>query len=100
MDMNIVKSAKELVSLTDAEIICSGGRGLGDAPGFKLIQKFADKVGGTNKDKLVRAITFIENEVLKKVPFAFRGIIDFAINPRKIADLIERRITATKLKKI
>ena len=44
--LDIVKSAKELVSLTDAEIICSGGRGLGDASGFELIQKFADKVGG------------------------------------------------------
>lgn len=44
--VEIVKSAKELVSLTDAEIICSGGRGLGDASGFELIQKFADKVGG------------------------------------------------------
>jgi electron transfer flavoprotein alpha subunit len=44
--VEIVKSAKALVSLTDAEIICSGGRGLGDATGFDLIKKFADKVGG------------------------------------------------------
>ena len=44
--VEIVKSAKELVSLTDAEIICSGGRGLGDASGFELIKAFADKVGG------------------------------------------------------
>ncbi len=44
--VEVVKSAKELVSLTDAEIICSGGRGLGDASGFELMQKFADKVGG------------------------------------------------------
>ena len=36
----------ELVSLTDADIICSGGRGLGDASGFELIKQFADKVGG------------------------------------------------------
>ncbi len=42
----IVKSAKELVSLTDAEIICSGGRGLGEPTGFELMKKFADKVGG------------------------------------------------------
>ena len=42
--VEVVKSAKELVSLTDADIICSGGRGLGDASGFKLIQEFADKV--------------------------------------------------------
>lgn len=44
--VEIVKSAKELVSLTDAEIICSGGRGLGDASGFDLIKKFAEKTGG------------------------------------------------------
>jgi electron transfer flavoprotein alpha subunit len=44
--IDIVRSAKEMVSLTDADIICSGGRGLGDASGFELIQKFADKVGG------------------------------------------------------
>lgn len=44
--VEIVKSAKELVSLTDAEIICSGGRGLGDPSGFELIKEFADKVGG------------------------------------------------------
>jgi electron transfer flavoprotein alpha subunit/NAD-dependent dihydropyrimidine dehydrogenase PreA subunit len=44
--VEVVKAAKELVSLTDAEIICSGGRGLGDPSGFELIKKIADKVGG------------------------------------------------------
>jgi electron transfer flavoprotein alpha subunit len=44
--VEIVKSAKELVSLTDADIICSGGRGLGDPSGFNLIREFAGKVGG------------------------------------------------------
>ncbi len=44
--VEIVKSVKEMVSLTDAEIICSGGRGLGDASGFELIKQLADKVGG------------------------------------------------------
>ncbi len=44
--IKIVKEAKEMVSLTDAKIICSGGRGLGGPEGFKLIQQFADKVGG------------------------------------------------------
>ena len=44
--MDVVKAAKEIVSLTDAQIICSGGRGLGDADGFELIREFADKVGG------------------------------------------------------
>ena len=44
--IEVVKSAKEMISLVDADIICSGGRGLGDAAGFKLMQEFADKVGG------------------------------------------------------
>ena len=44
--IKIVKEAKEMVSLTDAKIICSGGRGLGGPEGFKLIEQFADKVGG------------------------------------------------------
>lgn len=44
--IDVVKEAKEIVSLTDAQIICSGGRGLGDASGFELIKKLADKVGG------------------------------------------------------
>ena len=60
---------------------------------------FADKIGGTNRDKLVRAITFIENAVLAKVPTAFKNIVDFFINAQKIADLIERRITENKTEK-
>ena len=44
--IEIVKTAKDMVSLTDAEIIVSGGAGLGDASGFELIKEFADKVGG------------------------------------------------------
>ena len=44
--IKIVKEVKEMVSLTDAKIICSGGRGLGGPEGFKLMQEFADKVGG------------------------------------------------------
>lgn len=44
--LKVIKEAKELVSLTDARIICSGGRGLGDASGFALIEEFAGKVGG------------------------------------------------------
>lgn len=44
--VEVVKAARQMVSLTDAQIICSGGRGLGDASGFELIRKFADSVGG------------------------------------------------------
>jgi electron transfer flavoprotein alpha subunit len=44
--LEIVKSTKHKVSLSDAEIIVAGGNGLGDAEGFKLLEKFADKLGG------------------------------------------------------
>ncbi|NLK37506.1 MAG: 4Fe-4S binding protein [Epulopiscium sp.] len=45
--IEIVKSVGEKASLTDAEIIVSGGMGLGSAEGFDLLRKLADKLGGT-----------------------------------------------------
>ncbi|WP_315118634.1 electron transfer flavoprotein subunit alpha/FixB family protein [uncultured Clostridium sp.] len=44
--IEIIKERKERVSLTDAEIIISGGRGLGNKEGFELIEKLANKLGG------------------------------------------------------
>ena len=57
---------------------------------------FAEKLGG--KNKLVRAVTFVENYVLNKVPLFLRPLADFLINPQKIADLIERELTKIKQK--
>jgi electron transfer flavoprotein alpha subunit len=44
--LEVVKGLTEQVSLTDAKIIVSGGRGLGKPEGFELIKQFADKLGG------------------------------------------------------
>lgn len=44
--IEIVKHAVEKVSLTDANIIVSGGLGLQNADGFKLIEELADKLRG------------------------------------------------------
>lgn len=41
-----VRTVIDTVSLTDAEIVCSGGRGLKDKKGFALMEEFAKKVGG------------------------------------------------------
>ena len=42
----IVKEAGRIVNLEEAQIIVSGGRGLGSAEGFKLIEEVAGKLGG------------------------------------------------------
>ena len=42
----VVKHAKKMVDLPSAQIIVSGGRGLGSAEGFKLIEEFAEACGG------------------------------------------------------
>ncbi len=45
--LEIVKTVGDLVSLTDAEIIVSGGRGIGGPEGFGILKQLADKLGGT-----------------------------------------------------
>jgi len=45
--LEIIKSVEDVVSLTDAEIIVAGGRGLGGPEGFELLNEFAKKLGGT-----------------------------------------------------
>ena len=42
----MVKSVRERVSLTDADVIVSGGLGLGGPEGFELVRKLADRLGG------------------------------------------------------
>ncbi len=44
--IEVVKSLKEMVSLTDAEVIVSGGKGIGKPEGFKLLKELADRLGG------------------------------------------------------
>lgn len=44
--IDIVKEVGEKVSLTDANVIVSGGLGLQNADGFKLIEELATKLGG------------------------------------------------------
>lgn len=42
-----IKEKAAAVDITEANIIVSGGRGLGKAEGFELLKKLADKLGGT-----------------------------------------------------
>ncbi len=45
--IEVVKSDKEGVSLSDAEIIVAGGRGMGTEGGFGLVKELAATLGGT-----------------------------------------------------
>ena len=42
----VVRTVKDMVSLTDAEVIVSGGRGLGGPEGFELLKRLAERLGG------------------------------------------------------
>ncbi|MBE6069005.1 MAG: electron transfer flavoprotein subunit alpha/FixB family protein [Clostridium lundense] len=44
--LEVVKTQKHEVKLEEAKIIVSGGRGLGDAKGFELLEALAKKLGG------------------------------------------------------
>lgn len=45
--LDVIISAKAQVPLTEAKIIVSGGRGMGSAENFSLLEEFAKKIGGT-----------------------------------------------------
>lgn len=40
------EEAKEQISIVDADVVVSGGKGLGEPKGFELIQKLAEALGG------------------------------------------------------
>ena len=44
--VEFVKATKQIVNLVEADIIVSGGRGLGGPEGFKLIEELASALGG------------------------------------------------------
>ena len=43
--LEVVKDTKKSVDLTEAKMIVSGGRGIGNADGFKLVREVADALG-------------------------------------------------------
>lgn len=45
--VEVVKTAKDLVDIGEAEFIVSGGRGVGSAEGFKMLEELAEVLGGT-----------------------------------------------------
>lgn len=44
--LEVVKSLKDSIDITEADIIVSGGRGVGNKEGFAVLQELADVMGG------------------------------------------------------
>ena len=44
--LSFIKDTTAKVNLSDADIICSGGRGLGKPEGFRIIEELAEALGG------------------------------------------------------
>ena len=49
--LETVKEQKNLIDITEAKILVSGGRGVGNSEGFKMLEKLAEVIGaeGTNR---------------------------------------------------
>ena len=45
--LEIVKEVSNVADIQDADILVSGGRGVGSAENFKLLEDFANAIGGT-----------------------------------------------------
>ena len=45
--LEIVKIKRDMIPLTDADVIISGGMGIKNAEGFKMLKELADVLGGT-----------------------------------------------------
>ncbi|MCM1158459.1 MAG: electron transfer flavoprotein subunit alpha/FixB family protein [Bacteroidales bacterium] len=45
--LEVVKAVSDTVDIMDAKILVSGGRGVGNAENFKILQELADAIGGT-----------------------------------------------------
>ena len=45
--LEVVKAVSDTVDIMDAKILVSGGRGVGSAENFKILQDLADAIGGT-----------------------------------------------------
>ena len=52
----------------------------------------------TNREKLIKAVAFIEITLINAVPNVFKPLVDYLIDTDKIVKYIERYLTELKLK--
>ena len=62
--------------------------------------EFANTLTTEDRNKLTRAITFVENAVLAVTPVFARPIVDYLINADYIENRIERFLTSKKVERL
>ena len=53
----------------------------------------------TNREKLIKAVAFIEITLINAVPNAFKPIVDYLINSEEIVKYIERYLVKIKIER-
>ena len=53
----------------------------------------------TNREKLIKAVAFIEITLINAVPNAFKPVVDYLINSDEIVKYIERYLVKVKIDK-
>ena len=62
--------------------------------GVEYANTLVDK---TNREKLIKAVAFIEITLINAVPNAFKPIVDYLINSEEIVKYIERYLVKIKI---
>ena len=62
--------------------------------GVEYANTLVDK---TNREKLIKAVAFIEITLINAVPNAFKTIVDYLINSEEIVKYIERYLVKIKI---
>ena len=64
--------------------------------GVEYANTLVDK---TNREKLIKAVAFIEITLINAVPNAFKPIVDYLINSKEIVKYIERYLVKIKIER-
>ncbi len=72
--MEVVKSVSETVDIMDAKILVSGGRGVGSAENFKILEDLAEALGG-EVSRHVQLLIMVGNQKIYRLARLVRQFV-------------------------